>query len=520
MEFGIDDKKTFAEMLMPFKSAIARYWKISWAPAIAVTGIVLFLTIRLPDYYVADVGITIQSQNVNLGQMSRQEKEAQEERFETLIQEMLSRPRLRAICDKLNLYPDLKGVKGKESAIMRLRNSISIEPIIAASGKALSQTFRLSFVHSEAKKAYEVADQLSKLFLSEGNLAQMSRTRRTEEFFESKLREVRKKLEKMEKKREEFIKENSNQLPEYREEALARLTASQNQLLNNSQLIEANLKRREYLEKELSIINQSNVEVASSSGAVDIAGSPTSSLRQLKRALAVLSARYSAKHPDIIATKKRIAILEGQLKNGTAPKSVLSKNILMSDPTARRTRRELNELKLNTEAYIQENKKLKGLITALNKNIEMMPLRDQQLSKIVRDYEVTKERYSELVKQRQDAEMKSSIIITENGEKFEVFDPASYPFVPAGPKRELFALGSVGAALVVFFGLPIALYYLNGSYKGRDDAEKELGIPVVGIIPTLETAGVIAKRRRGMTTSLLASACTFVGGLAIIILLF
>jgi len=497
MEYGIEDKKTFIELLLPFKTAIIRYWKISWAPAIAVAAVVAFLSFKLPDYFISDVGISIQSQNVTLGKMSRQEKEAQEERFETLIQNMLSRPRLRSISDKLNLYPDLKGVKGKELAIMRFREAIAIKPIISPSGKSLSQTFRLIFSHSDATQAYKVADALSKLFL-----------------------EVRKSLEKIEKKREVFIKEHSDQLPEYREEALARLTSTQNQLLNNSQLIEANMKRKDYLGKELALLNQSNVEIAQQSGKGVAGSSPLSGLKQLKRALGILQARYSDKHPDIIATKKRIAILQQQVRSGKAPKSVISSNILMSDPTVRNMRKDLNELVLGTETLSAENAKLKELLVKLNKDIEMMPLRDQQLSKIVRDYDAISERYQELVKQRQDAEMNSSIITTENGEKFEVFDPASVPFIPAGPQRLFIAAGGFVAGLAIFFGLPVFLHFFDGSFKTRDDAESELGIPVVGIIPTLETAGVIAKRRRAIATSLLASACTLVAGLAIVIFIF
>ena len=71
----------------------------------------------------------------------------------------------------------------------------------------------------------------------------MSKTRGTEEFIDANLREQRTKLTKIEEKRKAFARKFSNQLPEYRVEALARLNSSQKQFSYNTQLLKSNLSR-------------------------------------------------------------------------------------------------------------------------------------------------------------------------------------------------------------------------------------------------------------------------------------
>ena len=182
----LETKKTFSEILIPIKTAISKYFYLFWAPAIAITILILLISAKIPDYFSSSAVIFIQPQKVKVKMLQNStEKKEQEEQFEALIQEMISRPRLLSIIDKFKLYPRFKGLKGKEKALMKMRRAIDIAPVISPSGKVLTQTFKLNFVHNDAKTAYNVADSLSQLFINESTLSEMSKTRGTEEFIDA-----------------------------------------------------------------------------------------------------------------------------------------------------------------------------------------------------------------------------------------------------------------------------------------------------------------------------------------------
>ena len=80
----------------------------------------------------------------------------------------------------------------------------------------------------------------------------------------------------------------------------------------------------------------------------------------------------------------------------------------------------------------------------------------------------------------------------------------------------MIALGGLVAGLAIMFGLPILFYYLNGSLKSREEAESELGLPVIGIIPPLLTSEVVSQKTRTRRLSVFASMVSLVLGLSLI----
>ncbi len=517
MEF--ETKKTFSEILIPIKTAIAKYFYLFWAPAIAISILMLLISAKIPDYFSSSAVIFIQPQKVKVKMLQNStEKKEQEEQFEALIQEMISRPRLLSIIDKFKLYPSFKGLKGKEKALIKMRGAIDIAPVISPSGKVLTQTFKLNFVHNDAKTAYNVADSLSQLFINESTLSEMSKTRGTEEFIDANLREQRTKLTKIEEKRKVFARKYSNQLPEYRVEALARLNSSQKQFSYNTQLLKSNLSRIQFLRDELRVVQKS---VAQNSVNNSVSSSdPRIAIAKLKQSIKILKSKYSDRHPDVVAAQRRIDSLEGQAGSSGRKSISVSSTVVNSNPQTRLVARELNELEVQTGGLKSENEKLKLEIDELKENIKLMPIRETELSEIERDYVNLKESYQRLLEAKENASLQSSLVKSQKGTQFKIVDPASIPLVPSGPTRWVIALGGLVTGLAIMFGLPILFYYLNGSLKSREEAESELGLPVIGIIPPLLTSEVVSQKTRTRRLSVFASMVSLVLGVLLIILVF
>ena len=511
MNFEEQSGKNILEIIAPLKLAVNRYWGIAWAPALAVALLVGILSFRLPDYYVADVLIFIQPQKISSKIIDEPDKGEAEERLEALIQEILSRPRLRSIIDQFGLYPEHSGIIGREKALKLFRTSIELEPVQSFSGKELVQTFKIQFAHESAQTAFEVTKSLSNLFIEESIVSMRSETEGTVEFLDSQLRAARKRLEQTEEKVRDFVRQNFGRLPEHLDQSIQRLQNARQQYSANSQMISSNIARAGYLQRELRLTASETV-VTPGSGPID-ASDPRTALAQYERVLAVLKTKYSDKHPEVISAKQRIALLKKQVKATGGGKAGLSAS---GGSEVRTIRREISELEVQTDALKRQNENIQAKIAKLEEDINAMPLKEQELISIRRDYVNVQKNYERLLAAREEAGLMSSIVRSQKGTQFKIVNPPSLPVIPAGPHRILIAIVGFIVALLLFLAIPISLHFLNDSFKFRDDLEKDLDVDVLGIIPPMKTPAARALERRANSTALLASVLAFFGGSVLI----
>jgi len=515
MNVNEQTSQPFSELILPFKTALTRYWSLSWAPALVISSLILIGGFRYPSYYISDVLISIQQQRLTAKIVEAPSKDDQAERLQALIFEMISRPRLIGIIDQFGLYPGLEGARGREFALQRLRSAIEIIPESSTTGQRLTQTFRLTFTHRDPKTAYEVTKAISNLFIDESILSTKGETEGTVEFLDAQLRAARQKLETMEQQVQAFVRANFGKLPEHLEAGVARLESAQSQLATNSQLITAKTQKLEFLRREMSLESRDIPVYADGSGQPN-SGDPAENLAQLESALVVLRSKYSDEHPDVISAKARIAALRARVgekdSSGKGPK-VIGRRV---SGEARSVRREIGEIEAELASLNQEDTHLKESIAQLEKDIKEMPIKEQELIKIRRDYDNTKANYERLSAAREDAVLQRDLASSQKGTQFKIVDPAALPMVPAGPPRLMIAGGALAAGLLLLFGLPMALYFMNSSFKSRDEVESELGLSVIGIVPPMDTPRALMQSKRAVSTALVASAVTFVAGSVLI----
>ncbi|MCB0359984.1 MAG: hypothetical protein KDD44_10115, partial [Bdellovibrionales bacterium] len=336
----------------------------------------------------------------------------------------------------------------------------------------------------------------------------------TEEFIDSQLREARQRLEETEAQVQEFVRNNFKQLPEHLDAAVARLDSLQAQLTTNGQLMTANTVRKESLEAELGLALKQSSALSAAAG--DSASNPREALQQLRAALVVLQSKYSDRHPDVIKTKERINALEQQLDSPSAnSRSVRS----YESPQVAAIRSQLNEVNARLAALDKENLNLKQAIDELQVDIQTMPLKEQELLKIKRDYANVKANYERLLKAKEDASLQNSLARSQKASQFRIVEPAELPAFAAGPHRELFIAAGVFVSAGIFISLLFVLYFLNGAYKERDELEQSVNLPVLGIIPPMNTPEAVAYERRLSSVSLFATVLSLVTGSMLIVFL-
>jgi capsular polysaccharide biosynthesis protein len=74
----------------------------------------------------------------------------------------------------------------------------------------------------------------------------------------------------------------------------------------------------------------------------------------------------------------------------------------------------------------------------------------------------------------------------QEGEQFEVLDPANLPSGPSFPKKSLFTLGGLGGGLGLGLAIAFLLELQDTSLRTRKDVEFLLQLPVLASIPDID----------------------------------
>ena len=122
--------------------------------------------------------------------------------------------------------------------------------------------------------------------------------------------------------------------------------------------------------------------------------------------------RFTENHPDVIAVKKKIAILE---KN---------KDSFRMDPHYREIKNQLTLTDMEIKRLQEESASLSAQFNKYLVRIEQTPVREQDMASLMREYHSTKESYETLLRKSQEAQQAENLEKRQKGEQFKVVDPA------------------------------------------------------------------------------------------------
>ncbi len=98
-----------------------------------------------------------------------------------------------------------------------------------------------------------------------------------------------------------------------------------------------------------------------------------------------------------------------------------------------------------------ERKDILARIAAMQNRMDTLPVREQQLTALSRDYEIAKANYKSLLDKRLSADMATDLERRQQGERFTMIDPAQAPAKPFSPDRLQWA--GVGCGLSLLMGI-------------------------------------------------------------------
>lgn len=507
---------------------IHRKWLVIGVFLIVSLGTVM-VSRSLPDVYKSDTVILVDPQKVPEAYVKSTVTGDVRNRLGTLSQQILSATRLQKIIETLNLYAEDRKKLAREDVITRMRSDISVHVVSDFGTSQDLQAFRISYSGKEPRLVAQVTNQLASLFIEENLKAREQQATGTTEFLENQLQESRKTLEAQEAKLKDFKLKHIGEMPEQQSADLQILGQLQSQL----QLVGDALGRAEQQKSYIQSM------LAQSAPVVDLDESEPKNIEKSqatakppvnadKARLAALLARYTEKHPDVQKLKKKIEDEEAQeglaasadrAKKAAAPAGT---ETAAAEPVAKRTptapinhfnpilQSQLKSLEAEITKHKEERQRLSKSVSEYRAKLDAIPVREQEITQLVRDYEISKAHYSQLLEKQLSAETATQLEIRQKGEKFEILDPAQVPERPSSPHRTLInAAGSVGGLLAGLL-LAIVKEFLGMSIMAPQDITAASGLAVLGLIPIIRTDRDHRLRKRRI---IVASASAFAAAL-------
>ena len=139
-----------------------------------------------------------------------------------------------------------------------------------------------------------------------------------------------------------------------------------------------------------------------------------------------------------------------------------------------------------------------------------------EAQRISRDYEVLREQYDKLLKDREELRLRGQVETERNAIQFEVVDPPSTPRVPSAPNRPLLLFGVLFVGLAAGAGSAFALGQAKGTFATATKLERTFELPVIGTISHTMTEAARALQLRRL--KLFAAAAGSLGGLFVVLL--
>jgi uncharacterized protein involved in exopolysaccharide biosynthesis len=328
--------------------------------------------------------------------------------------------------------------------------------------------------------------------------------------------EKRRKLEEQEQLLRDFKLRHVGELPEQQQGNLGILAGLQSQLQNAMAGLNRAHQQRAYLQSLMDSYRRrasitSDPVPGSSSATVNRALTPLQAARdelgRLQAERAALLSRYEPVHPDVVKIRREIAKAEDalrQLKAATPPQTDeptgdpgLTANRAAASPeedAAAQVRSQLEANRLEIAALSKDEARLKAMIAQYESRLNQTPVREQQQAGIVRDTEVLRQEYAELLKKEQESQLATNLEKQQGGRQFRLVDPASLPEVPSSPKRLKLSLGGIVAGLAVGLGLAFLMEMRNTPFYTEAELSQSLAAPFVLSIPLLPTR--LEKSRR------------------------
>ena len=475
---------------------LRQYWRIvnrfKWriaALSIAVTMLTAIVVFSMTPRYQATATLMIEAEQAKA--LSIEEvyglDSSRKEYFLTQFEILKSKRIAEAVVKKLNLttHPEFDPEQQKSSFSLRSllpflaqdeplseedAASLKLQKVTESFIERLSispvrntQLVKITFESESPKLAAQVANTVADVYISSHLEAKLEMTQQATTWLNSRLDDLRVKLEASESKLQAFQeKEGLVDVEGVRGLAAQELNEITEQLLTARKELKQAASIRE-------LVTASNADITALASLPEVLNHKViENVKQAEveasRKVSELSRRYGPKHPKMIAAQDQLASVESKLRD--------------------EVRQLVAGIESEYQAALSNERSLSRELSEAKDEYQVISRKESRYSELKREADVNRQLYSAFLTRFHETSETSSF----EAANARVTDPALPPRVPAKPKKALIvALAMVVSAML---GVMLAFLFeaLNDGVRNPDDVENKLSQRMIGLLPWVEHA--------------------------------
>lgn len=429
-------------------------------------------------------------------------------------QALLSRPQIERVARDTDLDQRAKTPEQKEMLINSLQQRISIDAAdLRARTTQGEGMYLIRFQDNDRAKSIEVVRKILDTFVENALGEKRTGAETAQRFLDDQIADYEHRLGSAEARLADFKKANVGLMPDSRGDYFGRMQTETAELEKTRTMLAMAESRRNEIDRQLAgeepfLFGFDTPANATPAG--QGSGDLTFRIQDLEKQLDELLLRYTEKHPEVIATRQTIDELKkrqkeelDRVKKGGAATGSLA-NSLKSNPVYQNLELEKKRTQVQVAELRQQLAQSEEKVAGLKRQVNAVPEVEAELARLNRDYDVTRQKYLELVQRRETATLSEQADRTGTV-KFDVIDPPSAPLEPVSPNRPRL----LAAVLLIGFSFGAGLAWLLNQLRPVFSTVRSLtevtGLPVLA---TISRTWIDRHRQQRRTELLKFSAVT------------
>ena len=462
-----------------------------------------WICMALPNQYLSSAMILVEPQSIDENLVDSGVADSKlNERLGLMTAEILSRSRLSAIIDKLDLYKKESEDLQRSEVIDLMRSYVNVEPVLSeleagtlSRNRELSfNTFRIIFRDDSAYVARDVAQLIAQNFINANIESRTEITAKSLDFMQDEIRSLSIQIEKVEKAVAAVKEANPGRLPEDLASNQRLFQFSMGDLRDAQRVFDAATTDAAFWKNQAAVLG--------SMGESSDSSSPVHRLRSLELERGHLLARgYTNKHPDVIRVESEIALIQAQLSAES-----LDGEGIATNPTQQNAVAEQRRSELRAASAADDIERLRESIAQLEQRIAETPGVAERLDALSRQYDHQYRSFQDFSSRLQRAGVQADLERRQLGERFRILESAFIAPEPMSPNRILLLILGAVFGLVVSFGVGLVAEMVDTSVHSSNDLQSAFGIPVLVSVPKIMLESDRADRSRRIMREFLAAA--------------
>ena len=432
-----------------------------------------------------------------------------EESISLIKRTLTSRPNLLKVAQDTEL--DLTATNPKETEILleKLKDSISINAVSISDNKRKDSDniYNIIYTDTDPVLAKKVVDSLLNIFVE--SLLGITRkdSDKAEQFLDEKINEYRIKLEEAEEKIKIFKQDNAGLTPDKGTSFHSRLYQTETKLDEALLSLREERNKNESLKQQIIALENQPEE----SQPEQIVAAPREKtpleirIENMKLKLDELQLQFTEKHPDVVTTKNALEELIQQRIIEESEEPETENNIQIKQSHSIKSSDLYQELNIMLSSSNSEIAAINARIDEYRNKIEemkalvnIMPEVEARMTSLVRNYEILKETYDNLVQRRASAQISREAEQTGSEFQFNIIEPPRVPLTPVSPNRLI--LATLVLIIGIFGGAALAWIYeqIKPTYYRQQEIDEEMDIPVYGSVSMFWSPLEISQRKAGI----------------------